>query len=106
MSSLAQSEASSGEAGRLLGFRRQDAARFSFLLSVPVILLATMLQVVMLITGDDPVAWDSLAVAAVVSGIVAYVSIDFFMRFVSALGLLPFAIYRLVLAGVIVYVLL
>lgn len=92
-------------AGRLLGFGRQDAARFSFLLSAPVILLATMYQVVKLITGDLPVAWQNLAVAALISGIVAYLSIDFFMRFVSALGLLPFAIYRLILASVILYVL-
>jgi undecaprenyl-diphosphatase len=92
-------------AGRLLGFRRQDAARFSFLLSVPVILLASILQVVMLITGDEPVAWENLAVAAFISSIVAYLSIDFFMRFVSVLGLLPFAIYRLILASVILYVL-
>jgi len=92
-------------AGRLLGFGRQDAARFSFLLSAPVILLATMYQVVKLITGDLPVAWENLAVAALVSGVVAYLSIDFFMRFVGALGLLPFAIYRLLLAGVILYVL-
>jgi len=92
-------------AGRLLGFSRQDAARFSFLLSAPVILLATIYQVVKLITGDIEVPWENLAVAALVSGIVAYLSIDFFMRFVSALGLLPFAIYRLILASVILYVL-
>jgi undecaprenyl-diphosphatase len=92
-------------AGRLLGFRRQDAARFSFLLSAPVILLATLYEVVMLVTGDMQVAWDNLAVAALISGIVAYLSIDFFMRFVSVLGLLPFAIYRLLLASVILYAL-
>jgi undecaprenyl-diphosphatase len=92
-------------AGRLLGFGRQDAARFSFLLSAPVILLATMYQVVKLITGDMEVPWENLAVAALISGIVAYLSIGFFMRFVSALGLLPFAIYRLILASVILYVL-
>jgi len=91
-------------AGRLLGFRRQDAARFSFLLSAPVILLATVYEVVMLVTGDMQVAWDNLAVAALISGIVAYLSIDFFMRFVSVMGLLPFAIYRLLLASVILYV--
>ena len=39
------------------------------------------------------------------SAIVAYASIDFFMRFVSRIGLLPFAIYRLALAAVILYVL-
>ncbi|MDH3351085.1 MAG: hypothetical protein OEM51_06025 [Gammaproteobacteria bacterium] len=39
-----------------------------------------------------------------VSGIVAYLSIEFFMRFVSRIGLMPFAIYRIVLAAVILYV--
>lgn len=92
--------------GRLLGIARQDAARFSFLLSVPVILLATIYEAVMLVTGDAVVAWDNLAVAALISATVAYVSIEFFMRFVSVIGLLPFAVYRLLLAGVIVYVLL
>ncbi len=92
-------------AARLLGIRRQDAARFSFLLSAPVILIATIYEVVKLVTGDIPVAWENLAVAALISSIVAYLSIDFFMRFVSTLGLLPFAIYRLLLAGVILYVL-
>ena len=45
-------------------------------------------------------------VALLVAAVVAYLSIDFFMRFVSRIGLLPFAIYRFALAGVIVYVLL
>jgi undecaprenyl-diphosphatase len=92
-------------AARLLGLRRQDAARFSFLLAAPVILIATIYEVVKLVTGDMQVPWENLAVAALISGIVAYLSIDFFMRFVSVLGLLPFAIYRLLLAGVILYVL-
>jgi undecaprenyl-diphosphatase len=92
-------------AGRLLGIARHDAARFSFLLSVPVILLATIYEVVILITGDATVAWDNLSLAVLISAIVAYASIEFFMRFVSAIGLLPFAIYRILLAGVIVYVL-
>jgi undecaprenyl-diphosphatase len=91
-------------AGRLLGIARQDAARFSFLLSAPVILLATLYEGVTLVTGDAPVAWDNLALAVLISAIVAYVSIEFFMRVVSFIGLLPFAIYRLLLAGVIVYV--
>lgn len=92
-------------AARLLGIRRQDAARFSFVLAAPVILIATIYEGVILVTGNFEVAWENLAVAALVSGIVAYLSIDFFMRFFSALGLLPFAIYRLILAGVILYVL-
>ena len=92
-------------AGRLLGFDRRDAARFSFLLSVPVILLATVYEGFKLVIGTEPVAWGQIAVAVVVSAIVAYLSIDFFMRFVSRIGLLPFAVYRLVLAAIILYVL-
>ena len=92
-------------AGRILGFDRRDAARFSFLLSVPVILLATLYEGIQLVTGDEAVAWAQLSIAVLVSAIVAYLSIDFFMRFVSRIGLLPFAVYRLVLATVILYVL-
>ena len=92
-------------AGRLLGFERQDAARFSFLLSAPVILLATVYKGAELILGDIPVAWSELALGVMVSAIVAYVSIDFFMRFVTRIGLAPFAIYRLALAALILYLL-
>lgn len=93
-------------AALMLGFQRRDAARFSFLLSAPVILLATLYETAVLIIDGGSVAWSTLAVAALVSGIVAYLSIEFFMRFVSAIGLLPFAVYRLVLSAVIVLVVL
>jgi len=91
--------------GRLLGFERQDAARFSFLLSAPVILLATLYKGGELLLGDAAVAWGGLALGAAVSAVVAYLSIEFFMRFVTRIGLAPFAIYRLALAGLILYVL-
>ena len=92
-------------AGRLLGFERQDAARFSFLLSAPVILLATVYKGAELVLGEAVVPWGELALGVVVSAVVAYLSIEFFMRFVSRIGLAPFAIYRLALAGLILYVL-
>ncbi len=92
-------------AGRLLGFERQDAARFSFLLSAPVILLATVYKGLELVLGDAAVAWGELALGVAVSAVVAYASIEFFMRFVTRIGLAPFAVYRLLLAAAIVYVL-
>jgi undecaprenyl-diphosphatase len=92
-------------AGLALGLARKDAARFSFLLSMPVILLATGYEVLLITLSGEAVAWGQLAVAATVSAVVAYLSIDFFMRFVSKIGLAPFAIYRLLLAGVILYAL-
>jgi len=91
-------------AAMALGFERQDAARFSFLLAVPVILLATGYEFIGLLNSEATVAWTQLGVAALIAGIVAYLSIEFFMRFVSRIGLMPFAIYRLILAAVIVYV--
>ena len=92
-------------AGRLLGFKRMDAARFSFLLSAPVILLAALYKTLGLVTGDAEVPWGELALGVLVSAVVAYLSIEFFMRFVSRIGLAPFAVYRIALALVIVYVL-
>lgn len=92
-------------AAMALGFDRSNAARFSFLLAVPVILLATAYELTVLLRSDEAVAWGQLALGAVVSGIVAYLSIQFFMRFVGRVGLLPFAVYRLILAAVILYTL-
>ena len=92
-------------AGRFLGIERRDAARFSFLLSVPVILLATVYETLSLVLHDEVVAWDELALGIAVSALVAYLTIGFFMRVVGRVGLTPFAIYRLLLAAVILYVL-
>jgi undecaprenyl-diphosphatase len=92
-------------AARVLGFQRQDAARFSFLLSIPVILLASLYKGFEMLTGPVPVPWAELGFAALISSFVAYMSIGFFMRVVSRIGLLPFAVYRLALAAVIFYVL-
>ena len=92
-------------AAMALGFERQDAARFSFLLAVPVILLASVYSLIGLLRTEATVPWGQLAIGIVVSAIVAYLSIEFFMRFVSRIGLLPFAIYRMILAAVILYVL-
>ena len=92
-------------AARFLGFERADAARFSFLLSTPVIFLAAMYQLVQLVAGDEAVQWGELAIGVAVSAVVAYLSIEFFMRVVTRIGLLPFTVYRLLLAAIILYVL-
>ncbi len=92
-------------AAMALGFKRTDAARFCFLLAVPVILLAAGYELIVLIGTDAEVAWGQLGIGALISALVAYASIKLFMRFVSRVGLIPFAIYRLALAAVILYVL-
>ena len=92
-------------AARFLGFERHDAARFSFLLSAPVILLAAGYKFVELTMSGVDVAWGQLGLGALVACAVAYVSIEFFMRVVTRVGLAPFAIYRLILAAIILYAL-
>jgi undecaprenyl-diphosphatase len=92
-------------AARLLGFERQDAARFSFLLSAPVILLAAGYKFVQMLMSGVAVAWGQLGLATLSACIVAYLSIGFFMRVVTRVGLAPFAIYRLLLAAYILYAL-
>lgn len=92
-------------AAMILGFQRRDAARFSFLLAAPVILAAAVFETAMLFVEGTQIAWAQLACGVAISAVVAYLSIDFFMRFVNAIGLVPFAIYRLGLAGVVFYAL-
>jgi undecaprenyl-diphosphatase len=88
-------------AALFLGFHRLDAARFSFLLSVPLILAASGLKVVELIQAADGVDWFSLLLGMAVSGISAWAGIHYFLQLVDKLGMLPFVIYRLLLGAML-----
>ncbi|RLA18908.1 MAG: undecaprenyl-diphosphatase, partial [Gammaproteobacteria bacterium] len=81
----------------LLGLTREAAARFSFLLSVPVIFLAGSVKTIDLMRGEDEVLWGDLAGGVLLSALSAYLCIDLFLRFVNKVGMLPFVIYRLIL---------
>ena len=80
-----------------LGLTRSAAARFSFLLSVPVILMAGGYESVQLLQQAEPVAWGPLVLGTLVAAVSAYLSIHFFMRLIEQVGMLPFVIYRLLL---------
>ena len=89
-------------AGLLLGLTREASARFSFLLAVPVILAAAVLQTASLLERPEPADWSALAIGVGVSAIVAYLTIRWFLAFLGRIGMFPFAIYRLALALAIV----
>lgn len=91
-------------AGMALGLKRHEAARFSFLLSVPVILLATIYEMAQVVMEGVTAAFGTLALGALISCVVAYLTVGFFMRVINAIGLVPFAIYRILLAAVILLV--
>ena len=88
-------------AALLLGMDRQSAARFSFLLSIPVITGAGSLEVWELARTSSPVDWLTLGVGALVSGVTAYLTIAIFLRLLDRIGLMPFVYYRIVLALVL-----
>jgi undecaprenyl-diphosphatase len=91
-------------AALLLGLDRQAAARFSFLLSIPVILAASVLELSALLRMPGPPDWAALAVGTAVSGVVAYLTIRGFLALLGRIGMAPFAIYRLLLGAVIFWI--
>jgi undecaprenyl-diphosphatase len=91
-------------AGLLLGLSRQAAARFSFLLSIPVILLAGGLYTVKLVQAGVEVDWSVLIGGALLSGLTAYLCIHYFLKLLERIGMLPFVIYRLLLGAVLLVI--
>ena len=80
----------------ILGFTRSDSARFSFLMSIPVILLSGMFEGMELL-GQSNVDWFSVFLGASISALSAYLCIHYFLAFITRLGMMPFVIYRLIL---------
>lgn len=80
-----------------LGFERQSAARFSFLLSIPVILGAGTLKSIELIKAGAQAPWLMVGVGAVIAGLSAWACIHLFLSWLDRVGMRPFVIYRLVL---------
>lgn len=84
-------------AGLMQGLTREGAARFSFLLSIPVILLAGGLNALELVESPAPVDWLALLLGSATAAVSAYVCIHFFLKLLEQVGMLPFVIYRLLL---------
>ncbi|KEQ19524.1 undecaprenyl-diphosphate phosphatase [Endozoicomonas numazuensis] len=91
-------------AGLMLGMTREAAARFSFLLSIPVILGAGLLLTLDLVKATEPVNWNVLFSGALVAAVSAWICIYFFLSFINRIGLMPFVIYRFILGAVLIAV--
>ncbi|TNF38554.1 MAG: undecaprenyl-diphosphate phosphatase [Gammaproteobacteria bacterium] len=85
-------------AGLMMGLSRQAAARFSFLLSIPVILLAGGLETKEYLDHASLGDMQPLMLGVLLSGISAYLCIHYFLKLLERIGMLPFVIYRIVLA--------
>lgn len=91
-------------AGLMMGLTRAAAARFSFLLSIPVIVLAGGLNALELIQAAQPVDWMALGLGVLFSAVSAYLCIVLFLRMLERIGMLPFMIYRLILGGLLLWI--
>lgn len=87
--------------GLLAGLTREGAARFSFLLSTPIIFGAALVKLPVLISNSSGITTNFLIGTAVscVSGIA---SIGFLLRYVQAKNFLPFSLYRFILGALVI----
>ena len=88
-------------AALFLGFHREVAARFSFLISIPLITAAGLLKTKELVEQAAVVDWASIGLAAALSAVSAYVCIYFFLALINRIGMMPFVIYRLLLGAIL-----
>ncbi|MEJ2384572.1 MAG: undecaprenyl-diphosphate phosphatase [Xanthomonadales bacterium] len=90
-------------AGRALGFTPDAAARFSFLLAVPVIAAAGGYGALKVLTGEAPIDWSQFLLALLFAAVAGWVCIAAFLALLRRVGLLPFVLYRLALGGVLLW---
>jgi undecaprenyl-diphosphatase len=98
-------------AGQLAGMSRAAALEFSFFLSIPTMVVATGYAFVKSLTGkgDNPIGvshltsheWSVLALGFLVSFIVAYAAVAWFMAWVRRRGFAPFAVYRILVGAAV-----
>jgi undecaprenyl-diphosphatase len=98
-------------AGQVAGMSRASALEFSFFLSMPTMVVATCYDLLKSLTGkgENPIGvsqidshgWVLLAIGFVVSFIVAYASVAWFMAWVRKRGFAPFAVYRIIVGALV-----
>ena len=86
-----------------MGLTREAAARFSFLLSIPVILGAGAVKSVELAQTGSGSDWVAVGLGALIAGVSAFLCIRWFLAFVRHAGMLPFTVYRLLLGGYLIW---
>jgi undecaprenyl-diphosphatase len=98
-------------AGQIAGMSRASALEFSFFLSIPTMVVATCYDLLKSLQGKganpigvsqiDAHGWIVLAIGFVVSFIVAYAAVAWFMAWVRKRGFAPFAIYRIIVGALV-----
>jgi undecaprenyl-diphosphatase len=90
-------------AGLFTGLTRESAARYSFLLSTPAIVLSAALELKSIVSGEESTdaGAGAIIVATVIAFVVGYWSISFLLRYVSRHSLNAFVAYRVALGTLV-----
>lgn len=89
--------------GLFLGYSREAAARYSFLLAIPAVLASGLFELKE-VPGATHMNWGGTVVATLIAFAVGYAVIAWFMRFITTRSFAPFVIYR-VLLGLLIFAL-
>lgn len=90
--------------GLFRGLKREDAARFSFLLSVPAVLASGLLELYQSLDILSGTMWVNLIVATIAAAVSGYLAIDFLLKYLRKHSTFLFIYYRII-AGIIILVL-
>ena len=82
-------------AGLFMGYRREAAARYSFLLAIPAVLLSGLFELKDVASGDSPVTWGPTLLATGIAFVVGLLVIVYFLRYVSTHTFRVFVVYRI-----------
>ncbi|NYE37996.1 undecaprenyl-diphosphatase [Nocardioides cavernae] len=85
--------------GRFLGFEREAATRFAFLLAIPAVVGAGLFELKEIPHGHNDFGWGPTITATVVSFVVGYAAIAWLLRYVSTRSYTPFVVYRILLGA-------
>ncbi|GAA1088829.1 undecaprenyl-diphosphate phosphatase [Kitasatospora arboriphila] len=88
-------------AGLLMGYSREAAARYSFLLAIPAVLASGTLELFKIGEGPAP-AWGPTLLATAIAFAVGYAAIAWFLKYISHNSFMPFVVYRVALGVVII----
>ncbi|HZX08657.1 undecaprenyl-diphosphate phosphatase [Kribbella sp.] len=88
-------------AGLLMGYRREAAARYSFLLAIPAVLASGLLELTKIGNAGDNPAWGPTLLATAIAFIVGYAAIAWFLRYIATHRFTTFVIYRIALGAAV-----
>ena len=89
----------------ILSYSREDAARFSFLLSIPTLSAVLLGSSIDAIQSEETVDWSILIFGGLISFATSLLCINLFLSFIQKIGFTPFVLYRIILSIILVGIL-